>query len=54
LYLATHDFSVNEEGKDVAYQVKVKPKTGMFGKITGFSLGPRVEVFRNGKKIYSS
>jgi hypothetical protein len=53
---ATHKFSVKEEGQDVAYEVKVKPKGGLLGKVTGIgmSFAPKVEVFREGKKIYSS
>ena len=52
----THNFSVNEDGKDIAYKVQIKPKGGILGKITGMgmSFAPKVEVFREGNRIYTS
>jgi len=49
----THSFSVEEGGDTVVYDVQVKPR-GLLGKLGGIGVLPRVEVFRNGKKIYSS
>jgi len=50
----THRFSVKEDDEAVNYEVKIKPKGGLFGVVTGFGLAtaPTVEVRRNGKKIY--
>lgn len=49
----THEFSVKEGEETVSYVVEVKPKGG---KILGtmFGTAPKVTVFRNEQKIYSS
>jgi len=50
---ATHKFSVKEEGQDVAYEVKVKPKGGLLGKVTGIgmSFAPRVKCSEMAKRF---
>lgn len=50
----THNFSVEEEGEKVNYEVKIKPKGGILGIVTGFAAvsAPKIEVRRNGKKIH--
>ena len=54
MFGATHKFSVQEEGENVNYEIKVKVRGGLFGKITGIgmALPPIVEVYRNDKKIH--
>jgi len=49
----SHKFSVKEAGEEVNYEVKIEPKGGLFGAVTGIGkvLAPKVEVFRDGKKI---
>lgn len=49
---SAHSFSVKEDGEDVIYDVKLGIK-GLFSPIPG-RLRPKIDVFRNGKKIYSS
>jgi hypothetical protein len=51
-FKSTHSFSVKEDGEDVSYEVKVGVK-GLFSPLPG-RIRPKIEVFRNGKKIYSS
>lgn len=47
-----HSFHVKEDNEDVIYEVKLATK-GIFSIIPG-RVRVKVEVFRNGKKIYSS
>ncbi len=53
---STHQFSVEEENENVTYEVKIGIRGGLLGMITGYGVmrAPKIEVYRNGKKIYSS
>ncbi len=48
-----HRFSIKEGDAEIIYEVKVKPKGGRLGAVTGIgkALAPVVEVFRNGEKL---
>lgn len=55
IFGGTYTFCVKEEGQDAVYDVKVTPRGGLLGVLSGVGASlQRVEVFRNGKKIYSS
>jgi hypothetical protein len=47
-----HSFHVKEDGEDATYDVKLATK-GIFSIIPG-RVRVKIEVFRNGKSIYSS
>lgn len=49
---SAHNFSVKEDGSDVMYEVKIAVK-GLFSIFPG-RVRPKIEVFRDGKQIYSS
>ena len=42
----THRFTVNEDGSEVNYEVKLKTSVGQF-----FGGAPKVELYRNGEKM---